>query len=89
MANPSPTNVHAGPQGDAVARLSSIRRALARAEACAGGPAPDLNERSTQVVGAAAAGLEALSRVDDSAAGRELVDQIRRELAEISNLVLR
>jgi hypothetical protein len=41
------------------------------------------------VVGAAAAGLEALSRVDGSAASRELVDQIRRELAEISNLVLR
>jgi hypothetical protein len=42
------------------------------------------------VVGAAAAGLEALASVDGHGlASRDMVEKIRRELAEISNLVLR
>jgi hypothetical protein len=75
--------------GDAVARLSGIRQALALADANGAGPAPDLEAHSGQVVSAAAAGLEALGAVDGSAAGRELVERIRRELAQISDLVLR
>ena len=90
MANVSPTNVDASPYDSAVARLSGIRQALARAEDCGGGPAPDLEARSTQVVGAAAAGLDALAAVDGHGlASRDMVERIRRELAEISNLVLR
>jgi hypothetical protein len=75
--------------GDAVARLSGIRQALALADANGAGPASDLDSKSDQMVGAAAAGLEALKGVDGNAAGRDLVEQIRRELAEISKLVLR
>lgn len=81
---------HPNPYGDAIARLAGIRQALALAEADGAGPAPDLDARSDQLVGAAAAGLEALVAVEDNdAASRELVERIRRELAEISNLVLR
>lgn len=70
------------PYGDAVARLSGIRQALALADANGAGPAPDLNGQSSQIVSAAAAGLEALQAVDGDAASRELVERIRRELAE-------
>jgi hypothetical protein len=77
------------PYGDAVARLSGIRHALAMADANGAGPAPDLDTRSDQVVSAAAAGLEALTAVDGNAASRDLVEQIRTELAQISKLVLR
>ena len=77
------------PYRDAVARLSGIRQALALADANGAGPAPDLDAKSDQMVSAAAAGLEALKGVDSNAAGRELVERIRRELAEISNIVLR
>ena len=59
------------------------------ADANGGGPAPDLDAHGDQVVNAAAAGLEALHAADGDAASRELVERIRRELAEISNLVLR
>ena len=90
MANVSRTKPGPTPYGDAVARLSGIRQALAQAEACGGGPAPDSETRSSQVVGAAAAGLEALASVDGHGlASRDMVEKIRRELAEISNLVLR
>lgn len=79
-----------GTYGDAVARLAGIRQALSRAAAAGAGPAPDLDARSDQVVGASVAGLNALAAVHgDSEASRELVERIRRELAEISNLVLR
>ena len=77
------------PYGDAVARLSGIRQALALADANGAGPAPDLDTRNDQVVSAAAAGLEALHAVDGDVASREMIERIRRELAEISNLVLR
>ena len=90
MAHASRPTLDDGSYGDAVARLAGIRQALARADATGAGPAPDLDARSDQVVGAAAAGLNALAAVQgDSAASRELVERIRRELAEISNLVLR
>ena len=90
MANVSRTRRDPSPYGDAVARLSGIRQALGRGEAFGGGPAPDLDARSGQVVDAAAAGLEALAAVDGHGlASREMVERIRRELAEISNLVLR
>ena len=73
-----------------MARLAGIRQALALADSYGGGPAPDLDAKSDQVVNAAAAGLEALAAVEpDGAAGRDLVERIRRELAEVSNLVLR
>ena len=90
MANlPQPTHEPL-PYGEAVERLSGIRQALFRAEGFGAGPAPDLDSQSDQVVSAAAAGLAALTAVDgDSAASRELVERIRKELAEISNLVLR
>ena len=72
------------------ARLAGIRQALSLADASGAGPAPDLDTQSDQLVGAAAAGLNALAAVQgDSAASRELVERIRRELAEISRLVLR
>ena len=90
MANVSRTRRDANPYGDAVARLSEFRQALGRGEAFGGGPAPDFDLRSGQVVGAAAAGLEALAAVDGHAlASRDMVERIRRELAEISKLVLR
>ena len=50
--------------------------------------------RSAKLVSAAAAGLEALVAVDqqgvpaNSEASREMVDQIRRELASVSRLML-
>ena len=75
--------------GDAVARLAGIRQALALADANGAGPAPDLDAQSDQIVSAAAAGLEALCAVEGNAASRELVERIRGELAEISNLALR
>jgi hypothetical protein len=79
-----------GSYRDSVARLAVIRKSLARAEATGAGPAPDLDARSDQVVGASVAGLNALAAVQgNSEASRELVERIRRELAEISNLVLR
>ena len=75
---------------DAVARLSGIRQALARADATGAGPAADLDTRSDQAADAASAGLNALAAVaGDSEASRDLVERIRRELAEISNLILR
>ena len=77
------------PFGDAVGRLSGIRQALALADANGAGPAPDLDTRSDKVMSAAAAGLEALQAVDGDTAGRDLVEQIRAELAQISKLVLR
>ena len=78
------------PYGDAVARLAGIRQALALADANGAGPANDLEARSDQLFGAAAAGLDALVAVDgNGAASRDLVERIRRELAEISNLVLK
>ena len=89
MANGLQPASQAKPYGDAVARLAGIRQALALADANGAGPAPDLDARTDQVVSAAAAGLEALHAVDGDAAGRDLVERIRRELAEISNLVLR
>jgi hypothetical protein len=75
------------PYGDAVARLAGIRQALAVAEANGAGPAPDLDGQSDQLVSAAAAGLDALRFVEGNAASRDLVDQIRGELAQISRLV--
>ena len=90
MAQARKPAVNQGTYGDAVARLAGIRQALSIADATGAGPAPDLDARSDQVVGAATAGLNALAAVDgDSAASRELVERIRRELAEISTLVLR
>ncbi len=90
MAHASRPAPDHGPYGDAVARLAGIRQALSLADATGAGPAPDLDAQSDQVVGAAAAGLNALAAVQgDSAASRELVERIRRELAEISTLVLR
>lgn len=82
---------HEGPHFDeAVARLSGIRQALALAEASGAGPASDFDTRSEQVADAASAGLNALAAVaGDSAASRELVERIRRELAEISTLALK
>lgn len=50
--------------------------------------------RSAKLVSAAAAGLEALvavnqhGRAPNTAASREMVDQIRRELAAVSRLIL-
>lgn len=55
----------------------------------------NFDRRSSELVSAAAAGLEALSvgyalgRPPNEEAGRELADRIRQELAEISRLVLR
>ena len=90
MAHVSRPAPEEGSYGDAVARLAGIRRALSRADAAGAGPASDLDARSDQVVGASVAGLNALAAVrGDSAASRELIERIRRELAEISNLVLR
>ncbi len=76
----------------AVARLASIGEQLKSAEAFGAGPASDADRSSDQVLGAAAAGLEALAAVDSvgsAEAGRELVDRIRRELAEINGIVFR
>jgi hypothetical protein len=90
MANfPQPAS-DPGPYGDAVARLAGIRQALMRTTTDGSGPAPDLDDQSNQLIGAAAAGLAALSAVEgEGAASRDLVERIRRELAQISNLVLR
>ena len=75
------------PYDDAVARIATIHQALRTGEDFAGGPAPDL------VIGAASAGLDALSAIREETvsaeASREMVERIRRELAEISNIVLR
>ena len=86
------------PYAEAVARLASIRRSLKLVDPHGGGPASDLaddiEERSSTMVSAAAAGLDALVAVHKQAAtvpaeaSREMVDQIRRELAEISGIVL-
>ena len=76
-----------GPYGDAVERLSTISQALRRGDDFGAGPAPDL------LIGAASAGLDALSAIREETvsaeASREMVEKIRRELAEISNIVLR
>ena len=78
---------HSGPYGDAVARLSTIGQALRRGDDFGAGPAPDL------VIGAALAGLDALAAVDSNAAPTEasldMVERIRREVAEISGIVFR
>lgn len=95
-ANPAP---EPSPYAEAVTRLATIRRSLRLVDPHGGGPASDLAEeiegRSTQMVSAAAAGLDALVAVHQQAAttpaeaSREMVDRIRRELAEISGIVLR
>ena len=52
------------------------------------------DRKSTQLVGAAAAGLEALlterqkGREPNSEANRELVEQIRRELVDVARVIL-
>ena len=89
MANGLQAASNVNSYGDAVARLAGIRQALTLADANGAGPAPDLDAQSDQMVSAAAAGLEALHALEGDAASRELVERIRRELAEISNLVLR
>lgn len=75
------------PYDDAIARIATIHQALRAGEDFAGGPAPDL------VIGAASAGLDALSAIREETisaeASREMVDKIRRELAEISSIALR
>ena len=85
VSQPAPNP--SGPYGEAVARIEAIHQALKVGDDFGAGPAPDL------VVGAASAGLEALSAIRDQSgtaeASREMVDRIRRELAEISRLVLR
>ena len=84
--SPQPALVPGGPYGDAVERLSAIGEALRRGDDFGSGPAPDL------VIGAAVAGLDALGAVDaggSAEAGRELVDRIRRELAQINGIVFR
>jgi hypothetical protein len=84
---PQPAAQTTGPYGDAVARIETIRHALKVGEDFGAGPAPDL------VVGAASAGLEALTAIGEQTAtaeaSREMVERIRRELAEISKIVLR
>ncbi|GAA4713664.1 hypothetical protein H9L13_04105 [Sphingomonas lutea] len=60
------------------------------------GPAKQrcFDARSSRIVGATAAGVEALlvereaGRMPHAEASRELVDQIRRELAEVARVVL-
>ena len=90
MAQARKPAANQGTYGDAVARLAGIRKSLSRADAAGAGPASDLDAQSERVVGASVAGLNALAAVHgDSAASRELVERIRRELAEISKLVLR
>jgi hypothetical protein len=73
--------------GHAVARLETLRQALKAGDDFGAGPAPDL------VIGAATAGLDALTAMRDQPASveasRDMVDRIRRELAEISKVVLR
>jgi hypothetical protein len=67
--------------------------------ACAWNQAPDAKQRrfdahSARLVGATAAGLEALlaerqkGREPNRGASQALVDQIRRELAQVSRLIL-
>ncbi len=84
---PQPSADPSGPYGDAVARIETIRHALRASDEFGAGPAPDL------VVGAASAGLEALTAIREQTAtaeaSREMVERIRRELAEISKIVLR
>ena len=84
---PQPAPDPSGPYGDAVARIETIRLALKVGDDFGAGPAPDL------VVGAASAGLDALSAIREQSetaeASREMVERIRRELAEISKIVLR
>ncbi len=90
MAKPLQPAPDPSPYGDAVARLAGIRQALVLADANGAGPAPDLDTQSDRRVSAAAAGLEALCAVEgNAAASRELVERIRCELAEISNLAVR
>ena len=81
-----------GPYDHAVTRLAGIGAQLKNAEAFGAGPASDADEWSDRIFAAAAAGLDALAAVDtrDSAeAGRELVERIRRELADISGVAFR
>ena len=84
---PQPALEPGGPYGEAVERLSSIGAALRRGGEFGAGPAPDL------VIGAAVAGLDALVAVDRSPepaeASLDMVERIRRELAEINGTVFR
>ncbi len=77
---------------DAVSRLAAARHQLRLADPHGGGPASDLDSRNGAILGAAIAGLDALAAVREQApaaeASLEMVDQIRRELAEISGLVI-
>ena len=82
---PQPAPDHS-PYDHAVARLAGIGDELRRADAFGGGPAPD------RIVGAAVAGLDALIAIEEQGsaeASRELVERIRRELAEISGVAFR
>ncbi|MEO7277057.1 MAG: hypothetical protein ABIW33_03415 [Sphingomicrobium sp.] len=103
------------PYAEAVARLASIRHALALVEPFGSGPACDpgdddsvaaafdgagparqrlFDARSSRLVGAAAAGIEALAlehrsgRSPNPQATGAMVAQIRRELAEVAGIVL-
>ena len=84
--SPQPALDPSGPYGDAVERLSTIGEALRRGNDFGAGPAPDL-------VRAALAGLDALTAVDRSTtpaeASLDMVERIRRELAEINGMVFR
>lgn len=85
-----------GPYAEAVARLSAIHRSLRLAESHGGGPASDSTGEADSSAGAIAeaaiVGLDALIAVGSDAAvapaeaSREMVDRIRRELAEISGI---
>ena len=84
--SPQPALDSSGPYGAAVERLSTIGEALRRGNDFGGGPAPDL------VIGAALAGLDALTAVDRTTpaeASLDMVERIRRELAEINGVVFR
>ncbi|MEO7655136.1 MAG: hypothetical protein ABIS23_05580 [Sphingomicrobium sp.] len=89
-ANPAPKP---GPYAEAVTRLATIRRSLRLVDPHGGGPASDLDSSSGAILGAAIAGLDALTALREqpapAEASREMVDRIRRELAEISGIVLR
>ena len=85
--SPQPALDPSSPYGDAVERLSTISEVLRRGDDFGAGPAPDL------VIGAAVAGLDALTAVDRTAtpaeASLDMVDRIRAELAEINGMVFR
>jgi hypothetical protein len=84
-----------GPFGGGPASDPADDEAIALAWDDAGEPRQQLfDRRSERVVGAAAAGIEALlierqgGREPNAAASEELVEQIRRELRDIAGIIL-